>query len=202
MARPFALLVSGASGMALPRHLLGSLLTHPEVERIHLVISSAAAQVIGHEVEGDTTGVEALVDSPALEPGVAEAKLVVHKDSQLDAPIASGSYRLGGAAVLPCSAATAGALAAGTGKTLIHRAGAVALKEGWPLILGYRETPISPIQADNLRKLAWAGAVIQPPIPAFYLGGEDFATFLAHYSMRVMDRLGLATEGSGLRWLG
>lgn len=188
--------------MALPRHLLGALLAHPGVKRVHLVISSAAAQVIGHEVDGEATGPEALIDSPALEPGVAEAKLVVHKDSQLDAPIASGSCRLGGAVVLPCSAATAGALASGTGKTLIHRAGAVALKESWPLVLGYRETPISAIQADNLKKLAWAGAVIQPPIPAFYLGGEDFNTFLAHYSMRVMDRLGLATEGSGLRWRG
>jgi len=72
------------------------------------------------------------------------------------------------------------------------------------LILGYRETPISPIQADNLRKLAWSGAVIQPPIPAFYLqdpGGEtSMQTFLDHYAMRVMDRLGLETEGSGLRW--
>lgn len=202
MARPFALLVSGASGMALPRHLLGSMLAHPEVERIHLVISSAAAQVISHEVEGPDTGVDALVDFPALEPGVAGAKLVIHKDSQLDAPIASGSYRLGGTVVLPASAATAGALAGGTGKTLIHRAGAVALKEGWPLVLGYRETPISGIQADNLRKLAWSGAVIQPPIPAFYLGGEDFNAFLAHYSMRVMDRLGLETEGEGLRWEG
>ena len=197
MGERIALLVSGASGMALPRHLLTSLLEHDDVERVHLVVSSAAAQVIGHEVDGDKTGTEALTESIA-----DHSKLTVHKDSQLDAPIASGSYRLGGAVVLPCSAATAGALATGTGKTLIHRAGAVALKEGWPLILGYRETPISAIQTDNLRKLAWAGAVIQPPIPAFYLGGEDFQAFLAHYSMRVMDRLGLQTEGAGLRWEG
>lgn len=194
MGKRIALLVSGASGMALPRHLLASVLAHDDVDRIHLVVSSAAAQVIGHEVPSEGAGVEALV------AGQQNDKLVVHKDSQLDAPIASGSYRLGGAVVLPCSAATAGALATGTGKTLIHRAGAVALKEGWPLILGYRETPISAIQTDNLRKLAWAGAVIQPPIPAFYLGGEDFDTFLAHYSMRVMDRLALETDGSGLRW--
>ncbi len=88
---------------------------------------------------------------------------------------------------------------------MIHRAGAVALKEGWPLILGYRETPISAIQTDNLRKLALAGAVIQPPIPAFYLGdpskkGGQMQTPLDHYAMRVMDRLGLETEGRGLRW--
>ncbi len=195
MGKRIALLVSGASGMALPRHLLASLLAHDDIERVHLVTSSAAAQVIGHEVEGDKSGAEALIES-------SSDKLAVHKDSQLDAPIASGSYRLAGSVVLPCSAATAGALASGTGKTLIHRVGAVALKEGWPLILGYRETPISAIQTDNLRKLAWAGAVIQPPIPAFYLGGEDFQTFLAHYSMRVMDRLGLQTEGAGLRWEG
>jgi 4-hydroxy-3-polyprenylbenzoate decarboxylase len=126
---------------------------------------------------------------------------VVHRDNDLDAPISSGSYRLDGTLVLPCSAATLGAFATGSGSTLIHRAGAVALKEGWPLVLGFRETPYSLIHVENMRRLAHAGAVLLPPIPAFYIGGDDMTRFLDHYALRVLDRFGLAeAEGTGLRW--
>lgn len=200
-----ALLVTGASGMLLPRHLLGVLARHPGVERVHLVVSRGAAQVLSHELGRERTGAEALLDAAGLGAGgpgaVARGKLVVHRDSDLDAAISSGSYRLDGTIVLPCSASTLGALAAGTGSTLIHRAGAVALKEGWPLVLGFRETPLSVLHVENMRRLAHAGAVLLPPIPAFYIGGEDMGRFLDHYALRVLDRVGLAeAAGSGLRW--
>jgi 4-hydroxy-3-polyprenylbenzoate decarboxylase len=88
-------------------------------------------------------------------------------------------------------------------RTLIHRAGAVALKERWPLVLGFRETPLSLVHLENLRRLAYAGAVILPPIPAFYIGGEELPRFLDHYALRVFDHLGLAEPGAaGLRWGG
>jgi 4-hydroxy-3-polyprenylbenzoate decarboxylase len=198
--RRLALLVSGASGMRLPRHLLGVLAGHPEVGRIHLVVSRGAAQVLAHELGRDRTGAESLIEAAGLDEA-GRGKVEVHRDSDLDAPIASGSYRLDGTIVLPCSASTLGAFAAGTGSTLIHRAGAVALKEGWPLVLGFRETPLSVLHVENMRRLAHAGAVLLPPIPAFYIGGEDMGRFLDHYALRVLDRVGLAeTAGSELRW--
>jgi 4-hydroxy-3-polyprenylbenzoate decarboxylase len=195
-----ALLVSGASGMLLPRHVLGRLAARPEIERIHLVVSAGASQVLRHELGPERTGGADLVAAAGLGEE-AGAKVVVHRDNELDAPIASGSYRLTGSVVLPCSAGTLGALATGSARTLIHRAGAVALKERWPLVLGFRETPYSLVHVENMRRLLYAGAVILPPVPAFYIGGEDLGRFLDHYTLRVLDRLGIAEPGEeGLRW--
>ena len=200
MPHRLALLVSGASGMLLPRHVLGRLAAHPEIERIHLVVSAGASQVLRHELGPERTGGADLVEAAGL-GGTERAKVVVHRDSELDAPIASGSYRLTGTAVLPCSAGTLGALATGSARTLVQRAGAVALKENRPLVLGFRETPYSLVHVENMRRLLYMGAVILPPVPAFYIGGEDLNRFLDHYALRVMDRLGVSEPGEpGLRW--
>lgn len=186
--------------MLLPRHLLGILARHSAVERVHLVISAGASQVLAHELGRERTGAAELIEAAGLEERLA-AKVVTHRDNELDAAISSGSYRLKGTVVLPASAGTIGALASGSARTLVHRAGAVALKEGWPLVLGFRETPLSIVHLENLRRLAYAGAIVLPPIPAFYIGGEDMARFLDHYALRVLDRLGLAADGDpGLRW--
>ena len=200
MSAALAFLVTGASGMLLPRHLLAVLARRPELERIHLVVSAGASQVLAHELGRERTGAADLVDAAGLTSGERQ-KIDLHRDSDLDAAISSGSHRLRGTIVLPASAGTIGALASGSARSLIHRAGAVALKEGWPLVLGFRETPLSLLHLENLRRLAYAGAVILPPIPAFYIGGEDMGRFLDHYALRVLDRLGLEAPGEpGLRW--
>jgi 4-hydroxy-3-polyprenylbenzoate decarboxylase len=202
MAHRIALLVTGASGMLLPRHVLGRLAAHPEIERIHLAVSAGASQVLRHELGPERTGAEDLVAAAGLSAADRE-KVLVHRDNALDAPIASGSYRLTGAAVLPCSAGTLGALATGSARTLVHRAGAVALKENWPLVLGFRETPYSLVHVENMRRLLYAGAVLLPPVPAFYIGGEDLGRFLDHYTLRVLDCFGIREPGEpGLRWGG
>lgn len=186
--------------MALPRHLLAVLARHGDIERVHLVVSRGAAQVLSHELGRDRTGAEDLVDAASLD-APARQKVIVHRDGELDAPIASGSYALSGTVVLPCSAATLGALATGAARTLIHRAGAVALKERWPLVLGFRETPLSAVHLENLRRLAYLGALVLPPVPAFYIGGESMDRFLDHYSMRIADHLGLPlADTDPLRW--
>jgi len=195
-----ALLVSGASGMRLPVQVLAALARRDDVERIHLVVSAGASQVLAHELGRERTGASDLVAAADLD-ATTEAKITSHRDNELDAPIASGSYPLTGSIVLPCSAATIGTLATGGGRTLIHRAAAVALKERWPLVLGFRETPLTAMHLENLRRLTYSGAVVLPPIPAFYIGGEDFGRFVEHYALRVLDRLGLPEPGEpGLRW--
>jgi flavin prenyltransferase len=203
MPLPVSLLVSGASGMLLPRRMLARLVEHPAVARVHLVVSKGASQVLFHELGRDKTGAEALAEVAALD-AAGRAKLAIHRDNELDAPISSGSYRLAGTLVLPCSSGTLGALATGSATTLVHRAGAVALKERWPLVLGFRETPLSVVHLENLRTLAWAGAIIAPPIPAFYLGGEALDTFVDAYCLRLLDHLGLGAPGAAndaaLRW--
>jgi 4-hydroxy-3-polyprenylbenzoate decarboxylase len=200
MAHRIALLVTGASGMLLPRHLLSRLAYLEEVERIHLVVSKGASQVLRHELGSRQTGASDLADAAELTPAGRE-KVVLHRDSDLDAAIASGSYTLTGTVILPCSASTLGALATGSGRTLIHRAGDVALKERWPLVLGFRETPLTLVHLENMRRLAYMDAVLLPPVPAFYIGGESMERFLDHYSLRVLDRFGLPEKGElGLRW--
>ncbi|HVT60023.1 MAG TPA: UbiX family flavin prenyltransferase [Thermoanaerobaculia bacterium] len=200
MGHRIALLVSGASGMLLPRHVLGRLAAHAEIERIHLAVSAGASQVLRHELGPERAGPADLVAAAGL-GGALLDKVAIHRDGELDAPIASGSYRLTGTAILPCSAGTLGALATGSARTLIHRAGAVALKEGWPLVLGFRETPYSLVHVENMRRLLTAGATLLPPVPAFYIGGEDLGRFLDHYTLRLLDHLGIHDPGApGLRW--
>lgn len=186
--------------MLLPRHALKVLGRHPAVERVHLVVSRGASQVLHHELGETRTGAADLLDAAGLDETGRE-RIVIHRDNELDAPIASGSYPLTGTMILPCSAGTLGALATGSARTLVHRAGAVALKERWPLVLGFRETPLSVVHLENLRRLAYAGAAILPPIPAFYIGGDDLERFLDHYVLRLLDQLGIReTDGSELRW--
>jgi len=199
MAARLALLVTGASGMLLPRRFLAAAAGHDAVERIHLVVSRGASQVLAHELGRERTGAEALLEAAGLAPA-ARAKVAIHRDNELDAPISSGSYGLAGTVVLPASAGTVGALATGVADTLVHRAAAVALKERWPLLVGFRETPLSLVHLENLRTLTYAGATVIPPLPAFYIGGEDLERFVDAYCQRLLDHLGLGPEGPGLRW--
>jgi 4-hydroxy-3-polyprenylbenzoate decarboxylase len=186
--------------MLLPRHALGRLAAHPEIERIHLAVSAGASQVLRHELGAEKTGAGDLLEAAGLTGPEAE-KVRIHRDNELDAPIASGSYRLSGTVILPCSAGTLGALATGSARTLVHRAGAVALKERWPLVLGFRETPYSLVHIENMRRLILTGATVLPPVPAFYIGGEDLGRFLDHYTLRVLDAFGISAPGDpGLRW--
>jgi 4-hydroxy-3-polyprenylbenzoate decarboxylase len=172
------------------------------VGEVHLVVSKGAVQVLKHEMDLAGGGAEALIAAADLDDESLQ-KIRSHPESRLDAPVSTGSYTLTGTAIVPCSAGTLGALATGAAGTLIHRGGAVALKERWPLVIGFRETPLTVIHLENLRRLAYMGATILPPVPAFYIGGEDFTRFLDHYVLRVLDALGIHEPGEpGLRWHG
>ena len=116
MPHAVALLVTGASGMALPRHLLRVLAGHAEVARVHLVVSRGASQVLAHELGRDRTGAEALVEAAGVD-GAARDRIAIHRDNELDAPIASGSVRLAATIVLPASSGTVGAFATGIGQS-------------------------------------------------------------------------------------
>ena len=199
-----ALLVTGASGMGLPVGALRALAGHESVERIHLVVSSGAVKVLLHELEESEIGggAGALLAAARLAPP-EEGKIRIHRNDELDAPIASGSYRLDGSVVLPCSSGTLAALAVGIAGTLVHRAAAVAMKERWPLVLGFRETPLSLTHIENMRRLAYQGATLLPPMPAFYVGGGSLDRFLDAYVLRMLDCLSVATSlDSDLRWSG
>lgn len=200
--REMALLISGASGMVLPLRLAELAVTAGGLDRLHLVVTKPAERVLTEEVGADRASARKIRDH-LLASTDAAAEISCWSNEDLGAPIASGSRPLAGTVVLPCSSGTAGAVANGISRGLVQRAADVALKQRWPLILGIREAPMSPILLENLHRLSLAGATIMPPMPAFYLNpdpAEAFDRFIDHFCLRILDLLGVYVDRPELRW--
>ncbi len=187
--------------MRLPVRFAELALEHSHVDHLHVVFSDGSRMVLASELGKEWADPHRFVGLLSVSEG-AKAKASVWREAEMTAPIASGSHVLRGVVVLPCSAATACSLASGVSRGLGQRVGDVALKQRWPLILGFRETPLSRIHLQALLTLTEAGAVVMPPIPAFYVSGESLGNFVDHYCMRVFDLLGLPWEAPQLRWQG
>ena len=176
--------VSGASGAIYGIRLLEILRGLP-VES-HLVISRAAEVAIAHETDRKIADVKALAD-------------VCHRIDDLAAPPASGSFRALGMIVAPCSARAVAEIAAGVGATLLTRAADVALKERRRLVLMVRETPLHAIHLAAMTRLAELGAVIAPPVPAFYARPQSLDDMVDHTLGRALDLFDL-DSGGVRRW--
>src|SRR5438874_8713345 len=169
--------VTGATGEIYGLRLLEILRTHADVET-HLVIS--------------TPGKRTIVEETAYALKDVEALAMHHYDNRdIGAPIASGSFRTAGMVIAPCSIKTAGAIAPCHTDSLIARAADVTLKEGRPLIIMLRETPLHLGHLKCMVALAEMGAVLLPPMPAFYNRPKDLDDIVNHTIARVLDRLGL-----------
>lgn len=121
--------------------------------------------------------------------------------SDFTAPVASGSSRFDAMVILPCTMGTLAAVAGGISANLIHRAADVMLKEGRPVILAARETPLSRIHLTNMLKAQEAGAIICPPMPSFYHRPQNLDEMAAFFAGRIGDLLGLDFPGLK-RWAG
>jgi flavin prenyltransferase len=121
----------------------------------------------------------------------ADARLHVFDRNDWNAPPASGSNPPDAYVICPCTMGTLAEVAAGTAKDLITRAADVVLKEGKPLILVPRETPLSTIHLENMLKLARAGAIILPPSPGFYHQPQRIDDLVDFVVARILDRLGV-----------
>jgi flavin prenyltransferase len=170
--------ISGASGAVYGIRLLELLRDTPGVEP-HLIVSDAAKRTILEETDVSVAEVEALA-----------ARRYSNKD--IGAAVASGSFKTAGMVIAPCSIKTAAAVAHCVADTLIARAADVTLKEGRPLILLVRETPLHLGHLRVLTALAEMGAVILPPMPAFYHRPKQIDDLINHTLARVLDRLGIA----------
>ncbi len=204
MAGDLALVVSGGSGTILATRFAELVIQSGAIDTLHLVVTGPASKVLAHEIGPEWASARGVRDNLTLSEEL-RARIRPYPDSELTAPIASGSHLLRGVVVLPCSAGMAGSLANGISRGLAQRAADVALKQRWPLVLGIRETPMSPILLENLLKLARAGAHIVPPVPAFYLKPDEAAAmrhFVDHYCMRLLDLLEIPIDEPGLRWQG
>ncbi len=107
------------------------------------------------------------------------------------APIASGSFRTDGMVVCPCSGGTLSAIVHGTSANLIHRAAEVHLKERRKLVVVPRETPLSPMHLDNMRRALDAGAVVLPAMPGFYHHPKSIRDLVDFIVARICDQMGI-----------
>ena len=169
--------ISGASGAVYGIRFLELLRSVPGVES-HLIISDAAKRTIVEETDWSVADVEALATRR-------------YRNKDIGAALASGSFKTDGMVVVPCSIKTAGGIAHCLADTLIGRAADVTLKEGRPLILVVRETPLHLGHLRVLTALAEMGVVLLPPMPAFYNRPKQIDDLVDHTLARVLDRLGL-----------
>jgi flavin prenyltransferase len=154
----------------------------------HLVISRWGVRTLLHETPHTREQVEALAS-------------VTYAPGDMGAAISSGSFRTDGMIIAPCSAKTLAAIAHGFGENLIHRAADVILKERRRLVLVVREAPLSDIHLENMLKLSRMGAVVLPPVPAFYNHPRTIDDVVDHTVSRVLDQFGLEVSGVE-RWAG
>lgn len=193
--------VSGGSGALLAKRFVEIALASKGLELLHLVISDAALRVAQSEIASGITSPESWVARLETSRALA-SRLTIHDNTDVGAPIASGSYPVSGMAVVPCSAGTLGSIANGVSRDLLQRAADVCLKERRPLLLAFRESPYSLIHIENMRRVATAGATIAPPLPAFYIESPSVDRFLDAWCVRAARALKLEPSGEQFRWKG
>jgi 4-hydroxy-3-polyprenylbenzoate decarboxylase len=182
--------VSGASGAGLALGFLRLAARRPEFSRIHLVVSSSALSVARSEA-GQVESEGDYVNLLGLEK-TERARITLHSNEDLAAPIASGSYPAAGMVVIPCSAGTLASIANGTSRGLLQRAADVTLKERRPLVLAFRESPYSRIHLRNMLQAAEAGATLMPPAPVFYIESPSLDRLMEAYFWRIARVFGVA----------
>ena len=184
---------TGASGMPYGIRLIECLLA-AGVE-VWLLVSSVAQVVARQEMDLRLPAQPAELEAElrARFTG-APGRLRVFGRDQWFAPPASGSNPADAMVVCPCTMGTLAAIAAGLASSLIERAADVSLKEGRPLVLVPRETPLSVLHLENMLRLARAGAVILPPSPGFYTHPQSVADMVDFIVARVLDQLGVPHE--------
>jgi 4-hydroxy-3-polyprenylbenzoate decarboxylase len=189
-ARRFAVCFSGGSGIVYGLRLVEVLLRAGH--GVELSATHAALRVLVHEA-GLPVDL-ARPDLAALFPAELRDRLAVHALEAVEAAPASGSARIAATIVVPCSMGTLARVAHGFSSNLVERAADVALKEGRPLVLVPRETPLSAIHLRNMLTLVELGAIVLPAMPAFYHRPTTVADLVDFVVGKILDRLGVEHE--------
>ncbi len=176
--------ISGASGIIYGVRLL-QLLKATEIET-HLIISRAGDMTRAHELDMTGEALRQLAD-------------VHYPINDVGAALSSGSYQTMGMVIAPCSTRTLAEIASGVTSTLLTRAADVVLKERRRLVLLLRETPYTSIHIKNMQLATDAGAIIYPPVPAFYALPKSLDDIVSNTMCRVLDLFDVDT-GQLKRW--
>lgn len=181
--------ISGASGVIYGVRLLQVLRDVADVET-HLVMSQAARQTLSLETDSTLRDVQSLAD-------------VVHDARDIAATISSGSFKTTGMVILPCSIKTLSGIVHSYTDTLLTRAADVVLKERRPLVLCVRETPLHLGHLRLMTQAAELGAVIMPPVPAFYHRPQTIEALIDQTVNRVLDQFDISLpQELFVRWQG
>jgi 4-hydroxy-3-polyprenylbenzoate decarboxylase len=189
--------VTGASGTIWAQILADFL--RSRVSRVYLVFTDTARQVALHELPevADGLNLRHYLKSSAMDP---EGKIVVFHNKDFFAPIASGSSAPRRMVVVPGSMGTIARIAGGISSNLLERTADVMLKERRPLILVPRETPFSTLHLENLLKLSQMGAVVVPPMPAYYQKPDNLADMNRFIVGKICEALGYLDHGLYTPW--
>jgi 4-hydroxy-3-polyprenylbenzoate decarboxylase len=179
MSRRIIVAITGASGAVYGVRTL-EILQSLSVET-HLVVSAAARRIIEHETGRSAAEVEKLAST-------------VYPADEIHAPIASGSFPIDGMIVAPCSIKTLSAVANSYTPDLVSRSADVCLKEGRPLVLLVRESPLHAGHLRLMQEAAQAGAVIFPPVPVFYGNPQSVADIVNASVGRALARMGIEND--------
>ena len=182
--------ITGASAGVYAVRLLEVLTKHEDIE-VHLTISASGARALFEELQ-----IEIDLDDFQLESliGVSSSRVIYHHESDIAAPIASGSFRTEGMIVVPCSMGSIASIASGISRNLIQRAADVCIKENRKLVLVPRETPLSAIHLENMLKLSRMGVCVLPAMPGFYHFPKDVDDLLNFVVTKILDQFGIDTK--------
>jgi flavin prenyltransferase len=193
MTPPYILAITGASGAVYAVRLLEVLLRAGKTVHVTLSPSGAAVlkQELGLEVDLARFRPGMLLTGKADPPGeqVYDGALLYYHYQNFFAPMASGSFLNAGMVICPCSGGTLSGIAHGASNNLIQRAADVQLKERRKLIVVPRETPLSAIQIDNMKRVAEAGGIVLPAMPGWYHGVQSVQDLIDFVVARILDQL-------------
>ena len=181
--------ITGASAMQIAERSIQVLLENDQ--SVDLILSKGS-----YEVAKSERGINIPVEPNAQEKfwrkklEVKSGKLTCYRWNDHSASIASGSHKTKGMVIVPCSMGTLGRIASGFSLDLIERCADVHLKENRRLIISPRESPLSLIHIENMKRLAIAGASIVPPIPAWYTNPQTIEDIIDFIVVRLFDSLG------------